>query len=118
VTAIAMLANRWSLAPLFGLSTPLLLDLVAVAFLGYAGVLALAAARRPVPRGALLAFAAADATWVVISAILLMTFWSSLTLIGSVLIVAVALFCEVAATLQFRAAGGFRPRTTMSGSHA
>jgi hypothetical protein len=118
VSAIAMLATRSFLAPLFGLATPLLLDIVAVGFLGYAGVLAAAATRRPVPRAALLTFAAADAAWVLLSAIVLVLFWSQLTPIARVLIVAVALFCEVAATLQFRAAGGLRPRTTMFGSHA
>lgn len=106
VSAIAMLATRSLLAPLFGLATPLLLDVVAVAFLGYAGVLTVAAARRPVPRAALLTFAAADAAWVLVSAVVLVLFWSQLTPIARVLIVAVALFCEVAATLQFRAAGG------------
>lgn len=118
VTAIAMLAARNMLAPLFGLSTALLLDIVAVGFLGYAGVLAAAAARRPVPRPALLTFAAADAAWVVISAVVLVSFWSQLTPIARVLVVAVALFCEVAATLQYRAAGSARVQATMSGSHA
>ena len=108
VSAIVMLATRSFLAPLFGLATPLVLDIVAVGFLGYAGVLAAAAARRPVPRAALLTFAAADAAWVLLSAIVLVLFWSQLTPIARGLIVAVALFCEVAATLQFRAAGALR----------
>ncbi len=118
ISAIAMLAGRSLLAPLFGLASPLLLDVVAVGFLGYAAVLAGAARRRPVARRALLAFSAADAAWVVISAVALWLFWSQLAPIARVLVAAVALFCEVAATLQFRAAGGLRAQTTMSGSHA
>jgi hypothetical protein len=118
VTAVAMLVARNLLAPLFGVTTPLLLDVTAIAFLAYAAVLAVVAARRPVPREALLAFAALDAAWVVVSAVILLLFWPALTPIARTLVVAVALFCEVAATLQYRAAGGWRAGTTMSGSHA
>jgi hypothetical protein len=118
VTAIAMLAARNVLAPLFGLSTPLLLDVTAVAFLVYAGALVFAGTRRPVPREALLTFAAIDAAWVVYSAAILFLFWPALTPIARTLVIAVALVVEVFATLQYRAAGGLRARTTMSGSHA
>lgn len=118
IAAVAMLAARSLLAPLFGLPSPLLLDVVAVVFLGYAAVLAAAARRRPVPRRALLAFVAADAAWVAISAVALVLFWSQLTPIARALVVAVALFCEAAATLQFRAAGGLRAQPAMPRSHA
>jgi hypothetical protein len=118
ISAMAMLAARSFLGPLFGLSSPLLLDIVAVGFLIYAAVLAGAARRSPVPRRSLLAFAAADAAWVVISAAGLLLFWAQLTLIARVLVLAVALFCEVAATLQFRAAGRRRAGTAMSASEA
>ena len=118
VTALAMLDLRSTLAPLFGLATPLLLDVTAVSFLIYAGALALAAARRPVAREALLAFAALDAAWVLFSALILVLFWTELTPIARALVLAVALIVEVFATLQYRAAGGLRAGTTMSGSHA
>jgi hypothetical protein len=108
VSAIAMLATRNLLAPLFGLATPLLLDVTAIGFLGYAAVLAFVATRQPVPREALLTFAALDAAWVVLSAVMLLLFWPNLAPIARALIIGVALFCEVAATLQFRAAGGWR----------
>jgi hypothetical protein len=114
VSGIAILATRTLLAPLFGLGTPFLLDVTAIAFLGYAVILAFAATRQPVPREAMLAFAAADAASVAISAAVLLLFWPTLAPIARALIVAVALFCEVAATLQFRAAGGFRPRELSS----
>jgi hypothetical protein len=109
--AVAMLALRGLLHPWFGLGSPLILDAVAIGFLAYAGVLAHAARRRPVDRGALLAFAAADALWVAVSAVVLVAFWSELTLVARALILAVALFCEVVATLQFRAAGRARAGT-------
>jgi hypothetical protein len=118
ITAVAMLAVRSALAPLFGLGTPLLLDVTAVSFLIYAGVIALAAARRPVAREALLAFAAIDVAWVVFSAVVLLLFWSDLTPVARALVLVVALIVEVFATLQYRAAGGLRAQTTMSGSHA
>jgi hypothetical protein len=118
VTAVAMLVWRSTLAPLFGLATPLLVDITAVSFLIYAGVLTIAAARRPVAREALLAFAAIDAAWVAFSAVVLIVFWPQLTPIARVLVLAVALIVEVFATLQLRAAGGWRAQTTMSGSHA
>ena len=102
---LAMLAARPLLHPLFGLASPILLDAVALGFLGYAGVLAVAAARQPVARRALLAFSVADGMWVVASALLLLGFWGQLAPIARALVIAVAAFCEVAATLQFRAAG-------------
>ena len=106
ITAVAMLAGRSILAPLFGLSTPRLLDVTAVSFLIYAGVMALAATRRPVPREALLAFAAVDAAWVVFSGVILVLFWSPLTPIARVMVLVVAVVVEVFATLQFRASRG------------
>ena len=118
VSAIAMLAGRSFLTPLFGLTSPLLLDVVALGFLGYAAVLAAVLRRPSVPRRALLAFAAADAAWVVLSAVALLLWWSHWTPIARVLVVGVALFCEVAAMLQLRAAGGLRAQANISRSHA
>jgi hypothetical protein len=102
---VAMLAGRSVLAPLFGLDRPVLLDIVAVGLLAYAGMLALVAYRRPVTRQALLAFTVADALWVAASALVLLMFWAEFAAVARFLVIAVALVVEVFATLQFRAAG-------------
>ena len=78
-TGLAMLAARGFLPPLFGLGSPLLLDLIAIFFLAYAAGLFFFAARPQVERSALLAFAAADGAWVVGSAVVLLMFWPQLT---------------------------------------
>lgn len=103
-TGLAMLAARGFLPPLFGLGSPLLLDLVAIFFLAYAAGLLYFAARPRVDRSALLAFAAADGAWVVGSAVVLLMFWPQLTPIGRVLIVGVAIVVDVFAMMQYRAA--------------
>ena len=103
--AVVMLATRGTLHTFFGLDTPLLLDLTVVGFLLYAGVLYVAAQWQPVTRGMLLAFTAADALWVVFSAVVLLLFWDQLTPVGRLLVIAVALVVEALATLQYRAAG-------------
>jgi hypothetical protein len=103
--AVGMLATRGTLYSLFGLDTPMLLDVLAIALLGYAGALALAAERRTVDRRTLMAFTIADALWVAASAIVLVVFWGQLALLARVLIVAAAIVVEAFATLQFRAAG-------------
>lgn len=108
VSAVALLAARGILPRFFGLASPLLLDAIAIGFLVYAGALALAAARRPVHRPALMAFAIADAAWVVGSAAALVLFWPQLDPLGRLLIIAVALVVEVFATLQYRAAGAMK----------
>jgi len=102
---VAMLAARNILPPLFGLDRPVLLDVVAFGLLAYAGMLAVAAYRRPVSRQALLAFTVADGMWVAASAVVLLSFWSELAPVARFLVIAVALVVEVFATLQFRAAG-------------
>jgi hypothetical protein len=103
-TGLAMLAARGFLPPLFGLGSPLLLDLVAIFFLVYAGALFFFAARPQVERPALLAFAAGDAAWVVGSAVVLLLFWSQLTPVARVLIIGVAIVVDAFAMLQYRAA--------------
>ena len=104
-SAILMLAARGMLYPWFGLDEPLLLDVIAVAFLGYAVALAIAARHEPVSRQALIVFTAADATWVAGSALVLVLFWAQLTPLARLIVIAVALVVELFATLQFRAAG-------------
>src|SRR5688500_19256058 len=71
-TGLAMLAGRGFLPPLFGLGSPILLDLIAIFFLVYAAGLFYFASRPQVERPALLAFAAGDAAWVVGSAVILL----------------------------------------------
>jgi hypothetical protein len=100
-----MLAARSVLPPLFALDRSVLLDVLAIGLLAYAGMLALAAYRRPVTRQALLAFTVADALWVAASALVLLLFWAELAAVARFLVIAVALVVEVFATLQFRAAG-------------
>jgi hypothetical protein len=108
-TGLAMLAARGFLPPLFGLGSPILLDLIAIFFLAYAAALFFVAARSQVERPALLAFAAGDAAWVVGSAVVLLMFWPQLTPIGRVLIIGVAVVVDAFAMLQYRAAR-FTPR--------
>ena len=103
--AVAMLAARGILYPLFNLDTPALLDVIALAFLAYAGALVFAARRPPVTRQTLIAFTVADGIWVVASAIVVIIFWGQLAPLARVLVIAVALVVEVFATLQLRAAG-------------
>jgi hypothetical protein len=102
--AVAMLAGRGVLPPLFGLDSPALLDVIAIALIGYAGLLYAAARRAHVSRATLMAFTAADAVWVAGSAAILLLFWDQLAPVARVLVVAAALVVEVLATLQFRAA--------------
>lgn len=105
--AVAMLAARGTLHPLFGLATPRLLDIVAIGLIVYAAALAAASLAR-VTRQALMFFTAADALWVVASAGVLVLFWGEMAPTARVLVIAVALVVEVFATLQFRAARAIR----------
>ena len=112
--AAAMLGTRTMLYPLFGLDTPLLLDVIAVAFFGYAAALAFAARQDTVSRQTLIAFTVADAAWVAGSAVALALFWTQLAPAARALVIAVALVVEVFASLQFRAAGGLRRPSTQT----
>ena len=112
--AVVMLIARGTLHTFFGLTSPLLLDVIAVGLLGYAGALAVAAQHRPIRRPTLMFFTIADAIWVGGSALVLLMFWGQLMLLAKVLIVAVALVVEVFATLQFRAAGRLTGVTSAS----
>ena len=102
--ALAMLITRGMLHTFFGLESAILLDVVAVGLLAYAGALAFAAHRQPISRSTLMFFTVADVAWVVGSALVLLMFWGQLALLAKVLIVAVELVVELFATLQFRAA--------------
>lgn len=104
VTALLMLAARGLLFPYFGLSSPLLLDLTAAAFIVYAAIIGLMAARPAISGSALMTIAGANVAYVVASLAVLVMFWSELHPIGRGLIVAVAVAVEGFATLQFMAA--------------
>ena len=115
VSAIGLLVGRRVLFPLFGLSSPFVIDMVAVAFLVYAAALAVTAQVRPVRRGALVAFAIADAGWVAASGVFLLLFWGDLAPLARWIVIAVALVVEVFATLQYRAAGvAAQPRESVA----
>jgi hypothetical protein len=103
-TAVLMLASRILLHPYFGLASPILLDAVAVAFIAYAAIIALAAMRPVISRATLLTIAGANAAYVVASIALLAMFWGELHPVGRGLIAAVAVAVELFATLQFAAA--------------
>ena len=103
-TALLMLAARSMLYPYFGLQSPLLLDMTAVAFLIYAGIIAMAARRPTISRTVLMTTAVANAAYVVASLVALMVFWSQLEPVGRGLIFAVALAVEAFAALQFAVA--------------
>jgi hypothetical protein len=108
VSALAILATRSILPQLFGLNSPLLFDVIAIAFLAYAGALFAAAARKPISAKTMMMFTAADMIWVAGSAIVLMLYWPQLTPVARFLVIAVALVVELFASLQYRAAGAIR----------
>lgn len=103
-TAALMLVGRGFLYPYFGLDSPELLDIAAAAFIVYAGIIGLAAARPDISRTTLVTIAGANVAYVVASMILLVMFWSVLEPAGRVLVVGVALAVEAFAFLQFTAA--------------
>ena len=108
--AIGMLATRGILYPHFGLDGPLVMDVLTVGLLAYAGALVAAALQGTVDRSTLMAFTAADALWVAGSAAALLICWSQFTPLARGLVTVVALVVEVFAALQYRAAGTVKPR--------
>jgi hypothetical protein len=103
--AVAMLLGRGTLYSLFGLSSPLLLDAIAVGLLAYAAALRAVARQNAISRRSLLTFTLVDDAWVVGSALVLMMFWSEIAPIARGLTIAVALVVSIFALLQFKAAG-------------
>jgi hypothetical protein len=103
-TALLMVAARGVLYPYFGLTSPLLLDVTAIAFIAYAAIITLVARRPLISRSALIAIAAANIAYVVASLVMLVMFWGHLSTVGRALIFAVALAVEAFALLQFAAA--------------
>ena len=109
--AAGMLATRGLLPAHFGLTTPFVLDVLAVGLLAYAVALAVAARQTIVDRPTLLMFTAGDGLWVAGSAVVLVLFWSQFTPVARALVIVVALAVDVFATLQYRAAGTVRAHT-------
>jgi hypothetical protein len=103
-TALLMVAARGVLYPYFGLTSPLLLDVTAVAFIVYAAIITLVARQPMISRGALMTIAAANIAYVVASLVLLVMFWGHPSVVGRALIFAVALAVEAFALLQLAAA--------------
>jgi hypothetical protein len=112
--AIGMLVARGTLYRLFGADSPVLFDGLAIGLLAYAGALVTVARRPLVARRTLMACAFADGMWVVGSAIALLLFWTELTPLARILVIATALVVDMFAMLQFRAAGGFGGRVSQT----
>jgi hypothetical protein len=104
VSAAAMLLARPYLYPLFGLSSPLWLDLATAVFIVYAVALVAAASRTIVPRAALWAFTIGDGACFALSVLLLVVFWSDFTPVARALIGLTALVVDGFAMAQYRAA--------------
>ena len=103
-TALLMFAARGVLYPYFALTSPLLLDITAAAFIVYAAIIALVARQPVVSRTALFTIAGANIAYVAASLLMLVTLWSELHVVGRVLIAGVALAVEVFALLQLMTA--------------
>ena len=103
--ALAMLLGRGFLYTLFGLTSPMLFDVLAVGLLAYAAALWIASRQESISPRSLLAFALVDDAWVVGSVIALELFWVDMAPFARILTIAVALVVAVFALLQFRAAG-------------
>ena len=104
VSAAAMLLARPYLYPLFGLSSPLWLDVATAVFVVYAVALVAAASQTIVPRAALWAFTIGDGTCFALGVLLLVLFWSDFTPVARALIGVTALVVDAFALAQYRAA--------------
>ena len=104
VSAAAMLAARPYLYPLFGLSSPLWLDVATVVFIAYAVALVAATSRSSVPRAALWAFTIGDGMCFALGLLILIAFWSELTPIARMLLAVTTIVVDGFSIAQFRAA--------------
>jgi hypothetical protein len=104
VSAAAMLAARPYLYPLFGLSSPMWLDVATVVFIVYAVALVAAASRASVPRAALWAFTIGDGMCFALGLLLLIAFWSEMTPIARLLLAVTAIVVDGFSIAQFKAA--------------
>jgi hypothetical protein len=113
-SAVGMLAFRGTLYRLFGLDSPVVLDVIAMGLLIYAAALVVVARAPLVGRRALMAFTFADGLWVAASALVLLLFWNELAPLARILVIAAAVVVDVFAMLQFRAAGGLGGRVSQT----
>jgi len=104
VCAVAMLAARPILYPLFGLSSPAWLDVATIVFLAYAAALLFVARRPTVRRAELVVFTIGDSLCFVAGLIVLIAFWSDLTPLARVLVALTTVVVDVFAMAQYRAA--------------
>ena len=104
VCAAAMLAARPYLFPLFGLSSPMWLDVATIVFIVYAAALVSAASRTVVPRAALWAFTIGDGMCFVVGLLILVAFWSDMTPVARVLLAITTIVVDGFSIAQFRAA--------------
>ena len=113
-SGVVMLAARGILYPFFGLTSPLLFDIVAGTFIAYAAAIAVVAARPVISRAALMTIVGVNVASAVVSAAILIAFWADFHPVGRLLIAAVALIVEAFATLQFAAARRTPPRAQLA----
>jgi hypothetical protein len=104
ISAAAMIIARPILYPLFGLSSPLWLDVATVVFVTYAAALLVVARRPVVGRLELFAFTIGDGLCFAAGLVVLIAFWSNLAPIGRVLIALTAIVVDGFALAQYRAA--------------
>ena len=104
LSAVAMLVARPLLYPLFGLGSPLWLDVATIVFIAYAAALLVAARRPVVGRVELFAFTIGDGLCFAAGLIVLIAFWSNLTPIARALIALTTIVVDVFAMAQYRAA--------------
>jgi len=104
ISAAAMIIARPILYPLFGLSSPLWLDIATIAFIGYAAALLFVGTRPVVHRLELFAFTIGDGLCFAAGLVVLIAFWSNLTPIARVLIAITTIVVDGFALAQYRAA--------------
>jgi hypothetical protein len=104
ISAAAMIVARPTLYPLFGLSSPLWLDVATIVFVAYAAALLFVVRRPVVRRLELFAFSIGDGLCFAAGLVVLIAFWSNLTPIARVLIAVTTIVVDVFALAQYRAA--------------
>ena len=104
ISAAAMIVARPILYPLFGLSSPLWLDVATIVFIAYAAALLFVARRPVVRRLELFAFSIGDGLCFAAGLVVLIAFWSNLTPLARVLIAVTTIVVDGFALVQYRAA--------------
>ena len=104
ISAAAMIIARPILYPLFGLSSPLWLDVATIVFVAYAAALLFVVRRPVVSRLELLAFTIGDGLCFAAGLVVLIVFWSNLAPLGRALIAITTMVVDGFAVAQYRAA--------------